>query len=604
MSVASQDSLTLFQYGALADGTADDTLAIQRAFDAAGVAGGGTVHFPDGDYNITAPLRIKSNTRVLMDKYAWVRTSTEDIKVFQNDDQTDGNSNIVIDSANIDCSGVTTSSLTPGTNQFGAIDLREVTSLRVHNCRTVNASLTGIYLRDCKQFDVSHNELDQSGTTVAQTSSTIQYGSSINSAGMQQGVISSNRCLRSWGPQIWLGAGSGGDNTFEVVVDGNYIEGGEDNGIRLQPETGGSYDPTTLKSVVVSNNVIVDVVGSYIRINGSDLVVSGNICALRNTQTLSGNTMIGINTAQGGNDIVISKNLIVDQGPNQMATGMSLRGDATNGSDLSRISVEGNLLRGCALGIEFIGEDGTENITDIDISHNTVDMTAATATGACIKLQNADLDRIKIIGNNCSGGDEGIKVDAADDLQIIGNTCWNNGEDTGLYGIRLTNVAGFLVSNNRCFDDRGGSQLQTHGLRLQSTDSNGIVIGNDFRGNATSGVSQDASGPTSTVYRDNLGVALTEVTIATGVVEVTQPIHRVDTQDNDATDDLDTINGGFLGRTLVLLPANDARTVVVKDAADNIIIAGGDFTLDNTNDSITLVHDGTNWHAQAQVAFT
>ncbi len=47
-------------YGAMGDGTCDDTAAIQAALDAA--AGGGTVYLAAGTYTITAPLTINSNT--------------------------------------------------------------------------------------------------------------------------------------------------------------------------------------------------------------------------------------------------------------------------------------------------------------------------------------------------------------------------------------------------------------------------------------------------------------------------------------------------------------------------------------------------------------
>lgn len=83
-----------------------------------------------------------------------------------------------------------------------------------------------------------------------------------------------------------------------------------------------------------------------------------------------------------------------------------------------------------------------------------------------------------------------------------------------------------------------------------------------------------------------------ELTIASGVVTVTGGFHNIDTEADAASDDLDTINGGVDGMKLTIRANNTARTVVVKDGTGNIQIAG-DMTLDNTQDTITLIYDGT-----------
>ncbi len=70
--------------------------------------------------------------------------------------------------------------------------------------------------------------------------------------------------------------------------------------------------------------------------------------------------------------------------------------------------------------------------------------------------------------------------------------------------------------------------------------------------------------------------------------------HRVDTEADAATDDLDTINGGSEGQVLTLRAENSARTVVVKDGVGNLRLEG-DFSLDNIEDTITLIFDDPNW---------
>ncbi len=89
------------------------------------------------------------------------------------------------------------------------------------------------------------------------------------------------------------------------------------------------------------------------------------------------------------------------------------------------------------------------------------------------------------------------------------------------------------------------------------------------------------------------------VTIATGVIAVGESHVKVDTESAAATDDLDTINAASgltlsEGMILVLRAANGARTVVCKDGTGNLRLAG-DMSLDNAEDTIALIYDGTNW---------
>jgi hypothetical protein len=91
-----------------------------------------------------------------------------------------------------------------------------------------------------------------------------------------------------------------------------------------------------------------------------------------------------------------------------------------------------------------------------------------------------------------------------------------------------------------------------------------------------------------------------EKTIATGVITITSSYHRVDTEGDAATDDLTTINGGTMGRYLTLRAENGARDVVVKDGTGNLQLEG-DMTLNNVQDTITLIYD-SNLTAWLEVA--
>lgn len=81
-----------------------------------------------------------------------------------------------------------------------------------------------------------------------------------------------------------------------------------------------------------------------------------------------------------------------------------------------------------------------------------------------------------------------------------------------------------------------------------------------------------------------------ELTISGGAVTVTGSIafrrHTIDTEGDGATDDLTTITGGNAGEILIISPADDARTVVVKDGAG--LLTGSDFSMDGIDDLMML----------------
>ena len=97
--------------------------------------------------------------------------------------------------------------------------------------------------------------------------------------------------------------------------------------------------------------------------------------------------------------------------------------------------------------------------------------------------------------------------------------------------------------------------------------------------------------------------ASTELTTASGVIAPTQNFHRIDTQADAASDDLDTItlpsDAGdgywFVGRA-----ENDGRTVVVKHNTGNIMCNGNaDLILDDSHDWFLAIYDSnlTKWMA-------
>lgn len=88
----------------------------------------------------------------------------------------------------------------------------------------------------------------------------------------------------------------------------------------------------------------------------------------------------------------------------------------------------------------------------------------------------------------------------------------------------------------------------------------------------------------------------TELTIAAGVVTITQAAHTIDTEADAASDDLDTISGGTADQVIYLRASNAARTVVLKHNTGNLFLPyGKDISLAESTDQVQLYYNGAKW---------
>ncbi len=93
--------------------------------------------------------------------------------------------------------------------------------------------------------------------------------------------------------------------------------------------------------------------------------------------------------------------------------------------------------------------------------------------------------------------------------------------------------------------------------------------------------------------------AETELTVAAGVVTVDQNFHNIDTQSDDATDELDTINLGTntrVGHILFLRNNTTSRDTTVMHGTGNIELSNGeDYILGGARSLLVLVRVGATW---------
>lgn len=184
-----------------------------------------------------------------------------------------------------------------------------------------------------------------------------------------------------------------------------------------------------------------------------------------------------------------------------------------------------------------------------------------------------------------------------------------NAADTGF----TTNTGSDDVSFVNCEADTcTGEGFDFRGARNKAIACKATSCGIGFLANSASTDARfafcDASGNTTPFTDSGTGTRVVECagitaspiskTIAAGVITLTAASYNgnqsvvVDTEASAATDDLDTINGSSAGQLVVLSAANSARTVVARDGTGNLRLAG-DFSLDNAEDRLILISDGT-----------
>ena len=166
--------------------------------------------------------------------------------------------------------------------------------------------------------------------------------------------------------------------------------------------------------------------------------------------------------------------------------------------------------------------------------------------------------------------------------QVISNAYRYN-EIVGAYFRTVTQTQ---IKHNNARGGDGGSSTQQVGFKSDSDCGNLDVAENYSRAHTVSDFDWD-------------GTSITDsYTIASGVITIDSDNNivyaKLDTEGAAATDDLDTINGGFRGQILVLSSTDSGRDIVLKDATGNMRLTG-DLTIGDVNDIATLIRAETVW---------
>jgi parallel beta-helix repeat protein len=316
------------EYGALGDGTTDDTAAIQAAIDAM-ESDGGTVLVPRGVHIYTAialrtgvslhgapgsVLKIRDNVSDQNDNIAYyfvranavddieIRGITFDGNQAENIPAVPGGS-WVADILTITGDNIRVVDCTFVDPPDSAIMFAQCTNSRVSRCRIDNAPDLGIYYNDTSGGDAYNNVID--GNVITRC----QYGA-IGIKRNASDILVTGNAIRDCGNGITVEDFGSGNHPLRVQIVGNRLamighsyEDAAQVGISVQAAHGS----------IVADNVVDDVIGVGIGLDGTDdCVVAGNY--VRGAATGDATLNIGIYLAprnsQGCQRCIVANNVV------------------------------------------------------------------------------------------------------------------------------------------------------------------------------------------------------------------------------------------------------------------------------------------------------
>jgi len=573
-----RQTVSVKDFGAVGDGVADDTAAIQAAINTEAA-----LFFPNGIYlisNITLPSTVflYANDATIKKKNATAGSmlsgSTANSSWQFENVVFDGNwqNQTALQSANIIyCSG-TQSKINILNCEFKN---QEFAAIRVDSS-TVATELSYVTVANSRFFG------GQEGTAAFAP----RY---ISLGGASQCLIDANQFDLQRSP---VAAGIcgiatvliGTPNSTSLIISNNFFT---DVGRCASNRLGAIEAYAGAGGVVVTGNRLVRAYGRGIstKANINSCVVSGNI--VDETVTDGVYDAHGITMSGTSDDVTIGSGFVCANNVVRDADGIgfNLIGDTLAPGYLKEASITGNICRNSAsYNYNIQGYHNVVFSNNISFNSGDIAIRVTDVTGEFIFSGNL-VDTV-LANNGLSVFDDNFTALSA---SITGNVFKN----IPLYGIVASTsgavgIAGFTIANNR-FENVTSSAVRFGGQTKASfiTDNAFVSCPAPFSSVAASNFITSARNYYTLTNPPSL-------TIASDAITVWNDVHTVATEGGAASDDLSTIDGGYNGRVLTLVAASNSNDVVLKDGVGNLRLAG-DFTLTHVDDTITLMFMGTTW---------
>lgn len=524
---------------------------------------------------------------------------------------------------------------------------------QVTNCRLTDVDQMGVFLWSCYGGKASENWITFNASDEAGFSSgslDIQYG--IAYGGASCGLLISNNTIEGGRHAIVQSTTSSAGYygvARNITISGNFCSGqwlasisthlAIDNVVIADNTINGTEGGINVRyahNAIISNNVVNAFdLGVYLYRYSGTCLIANNILRAGSYAIRIDNMTVGLD-----NGLHISDNTI-----NGGEYGVYLFVDEVNTAD--SIQIDGNLIQNCKYEAVRVSVGDTTNAAHGwtgHVSGNTIHNVGQATGRYGLWLQNF---RAGSAGNNLFTGSTTLTAAIRIDGSGTGNGLWlmDNAVASGLASTAISATAGLWHRTNMIdtqsvtiasdtisprfatslitVDTEAAAQTDTlstiqagyigQEITIQSATASRVVTVVDSTGNIQTQNNADRildstrnaislvwDGTTwNELSYSNNNYQLETKTIVSGAIDApNENFVLVDTEGAAATDDLDTINGGFVGQILTLRAANSARDVVFKDGS-NLRLAG-DFTADNTDDTITLVKSASVWYEIAR----